>query len=228
MTPAANGETIIDHPGVDHSVIVFPTEWASHAIGDFQVEHRPSPSGERVPSLYSMPGGREQGFTRLKSRATADHWNLPIRRYNEHRAQPASILPEDATTHDRILQRLWRRSVGGSRLLSPLWTAAQGTGPAFRPPGRLTAAVATGQPAGASRPRRRRCTLRRMPRCRAGEAEQTLWEGGYSAKAMLGGWLLAALVTVVATGIGMTAGVDRDCSWGCSRPRCALAALACT
>ncbi|MHB0959890.1 MAG: PH domain-containing protein [Pirellulaceae bacterium] len=26
-----------------------------------------------------------------------------------------------------------------------------------------------------------------------------LWEGGYSAKAMLGGWLLAALVTVVAT-----------------------------
>ena len=29
--------------------------------------------------------------------------------------------------------------------------------------------------------------------------EEKLWEGGYSAKAMLGGWLLAALVTVVVT-----------------------------
>ena len=40
------------------------------------------------------------------------------------------------------------------------------------------------------------------------EAEQTLWEGGYSAKAMLGGWMLAALVTLLATVVGMTAGLD--------------------
>lgn len=41
------------------------------------------------------------------------------------------------------------------------------------------------------------------------DAERTLWEGSYSVKAVLGGWIVAALVTLAATGVGMTAGVDK-------------------
>jgi hypothetical protein len=42
----------------------------------------------------------------------------------------------------------------------------------------------------------------------AGDDEAgTLWEGSYSAKAMLGGWLAAAVLTVAVTGAAMTVGV---------------------
>jgi hypothetical protein len=40
-------------------------------------------------------------------------------------------------------------------------------------------------------------------------AEQTLWEGSYSPKAMLGGWILAALVTLVVAAIGSRADVGQ-------------------
>jgi hypothetical protein len=42
------------------------------------------------------------------------------------------------------------------------------------------------------------------------DAEKLLWDGGYSAKAMLGGWLLAALVTVITIVVAIPVlGLDR-------------------
>ncbi len=131
--------------------------------GDFQMEHRPSPPGERVPPLYPMPGARDTGLSVGANPGTAERCDVAIM---NPCCSPVHHV-RGSHVHDRILQRLWRRSVGGSRLLSPLWTAAHRPGPEFlrRDCRWLSGNQVTHMVP--SRPRRRRFALSGTPRCRS-------------------------------------------------------------
>jgi hypothetical protein len=168
-----------------------------------------------------MPGAREQGFPAGWVRASSFHGfkdgEIPILRdrlphaepvggYNEPVPAP-SIMPEDATPMTAYCSACGAEVLAeaafchhcGHQLKDLVPTSSAGTADGLAgtsdqhgsEPATAQAVPANGAAA--------------LP---LGEAEQTLWEGGYSAKAMLGGWMLSAMVTLLATGVGMTAGLD--------------------
>lgn len=126
-----------------------------------------------------MSGGREQGFVGNPAPQNTE------RGYN-NTVLARSLLPEESTIMTAYCSACGVEVLAEAAFCHHCGQPLKERAPSSEP-GTMGESVATSN--------------------QAGEVEQILWEGGYSAKAMFGGWLLAAFMTMVVTGIGMVADI---------------------